>query len=258
MLGIRSVVAVAVLALVAGTVGCSAAYTTPGRGADLRAVGVSEEMRRQGTDFSVQRALEKRPLASFPAAVAVARVQAPGYRSMTASGYGTGRYSVVTTRDVESDAQVERLNRLPMVNGIAPLNQLLLDPRLETDLQLRQAAAQLHADMLLIYTLDTVFTDEDKLKPLSVVTLGLSPNRQVRLRTTASAVLMDTRNGYVYGVAEATESANKMTNAWQTDTAADEARRATEKKAFEKLVGEVEKTWGGVVKQYATKVGVRK
>jgi hypothetical protein len=58
--------------------------------------------------------------------------------------------------------------------------------------------------VLLVYTLDTTFVVEDKAAPLSVVSLGLFPNHLARVVCTASAVLMDTRNGYVYGVAEGT------------------------------------------------------
>lgn len=115
-------------------------------------------------------------------------------------------------------------------------------------MELRKAAALLHADMLLIYTLDTTFSVEDKAAPLTFVTLGLSPNQQARLLCTASAVLMDTRNGYIYGVSEATERQSQLTNAWTSTTAVDEARRRTESAAFEKLVGQMEQTWTGVVK----------
>ena len=114
------------------------------------------------------------------------------------------------------------------------------------------AAAQLQAEMLLIYTLDTQFKTEDKAAPLSVITLGLSPNQQVRVTSTASAVLMDTRNGYIYGLAEATDQQNQMSNAWQNQVAIDETRRATETAAFGKLVGELEKTWQGVLARYGS------
>ena len=105
--------------------------------------------------------------------------------------------------------------------------------------------------MLLVYTIDTQFTTEDKAIPLSVISLGLSPNEQVRVTTTASAVLMDTRDGYIYALAEGTEHQDHMTNAWQNDVAIDETRRATESAAFDKLVDELAKTWPGVVARYA-------
>src|SRR5436305_315132 len=88
------------------TTGC-AHYSTPGRAADLRAVGVNAAIRANGTDSGIEQQLNKRPLASLPTGIAIARLQAPGYRSATANGFGSGRYSVVTTRDVEPDSAVE-------------------------------------------------------------------------------------------------------------------------------------------------------
>jgi hypothetical protein len=232
--------------------GCSS-YATPGRAADLRLLGVTPETRRAQTDSSIQSALDKKPLAAFPTAIAVARVQAPNYRSLTAEGYGTGRYSVVTTRDIETDDAVERLNKLPMTLGTAPLSRLLLTPHLQSDLELRNAAARLHADVLLIYTLDTTFTTDDHAIPLTLVSLGIAPTKRVRVTTTASAVLMDTRNGYVYGVAESTARDSAGTSAWQSETTADQTRRDTEREAFTRLVGQVEQTWRNVLTQYVPK-----
>jgi hypothetical protein len=254
----RSTTVAATLALLAaGAAGC-AAYTAPGGGADMAVMGVEPQLvadRAAQTDYAMQEKFDRKPLAKFPTAVAVARVQASGYRSRTAGSHGGGAYSVVTTRDVETDAQVERLAKLPMINGIAPINRILLPPTLKSDLELREAAATLQADVLVIYTLDTNFYVRDMAKPLSVVSLGLSPNQQARVTTTASAVVMDTRNGYVYGLAEASDSYNRLASAWTNDDAVDAARLKTEAAAFEKLVGELEKTWTTVVARYAKPAG---
>jgi hypothetical protein len=231
--------------------GCSSSYATPGRGADLKAFGVRADA---NTDGSIVQALGKRPLAQLPTGIAVVRVQSPGYRSDTAEGWGDGRYSIVTTRDVEKPGQIERLAKLPMVSGIAPINRLLLPRELKSDLELRQAGASLHADMLLVYTLDTTFQVEDKAAPLTLVTLGLSPNQNTRVVCTASAVLMDTRNGYIYGVAEATDEGGQLASAWTSAAALDDTRRRTESSAFEKLVAELEKSWMAVIQQ-ASPVG---
>jgi hypothetical protein len=243
-----SVALLAFAALTPLTAGGCASYVTPGRGAKMEAFGVRKD---DQTDGAVVQSLGKRPLASFPAGVAVARVQAPGYRSETADSWGRGRYSIVTTRDVEGDATSERLAKLPLVAGVVPISRLLLPEQLNSDLELRQAAAQLHADVLLVYTLDTTFRVEDSLAPLTVVTLGLSPNQHARVVCTASAVLMDTRNGFVYGAAEATQQGSQLASAWTSAAAVDDARRRTETQAFDKLVGEVEKTWVGVIRTYA-------
>jgi len=230
--------------------GCSA-YTAPPPGADFKAVGLTAQQRDSMTDDNISTALAKKPLAVFPTGVAVARIEGPGYRTDTADSYGKGKYSIVFVRDVEKPEQFKRLSNLPMISGIAPLNPLLVPSNLQDERDLRHAAAQLHADMLLVYTLDTKFVNTDMAGILTVVTLGASPNQHISVVTTASAVLVDTRNGYLYGAAEATEKRDGLSNAWFSEAAIDGSRRDTETAAFEKLVGELETTWTGVVKQYA-------
>jgi hypothetical protein len=230
--------------------GC-ASYTVPGRAANLEAFGLTADAKSALTDSTIQSSLSRKPLASFPAAIAVARVQAPRYRSYTANSYGDGAYSIVTTRDIEEPAQMERLSKLHLVNGVAPIGRLILPTQLKSDMELRQAAAQLHADMLLIYTLDTTFQSDEVAAPLTIITLGLAPNHKLRVVSTASALLMDTRNGYLYGVAEFTDVRKNLSSAWTSDSAVDETRRDAERAAFTGLVGELEKTWASVVRQYA-------
>jgi hypothetical protein len=240
---------VATVALMAALTGC-ASYDVPGRGAQFSRLGVTEEQLKQNTDAPVADRLERKPLARFPTALAIARVQEPGYQSQTSHSYGRGAYSVVTTRDIETEAHLDRLAKLPMVTGVAPMNRLLLPSDLKSDLDLRQAAAALHADLLLIYTIDTAFVVRDHMTPLTVVSLGLFPTQNAEVVTTASAVLMDTRNGYVYGLAEATSRKDQVAAAWTSEDAVDQVRLKTEAQAFEQLIGEFEKTWGRVLKTY--------
>jgi hypothetical protein len=227
--------------------GCSS-YVPPGAAADFKAMGLTRE---QLTDSAISDTLARVPLASFPCGIAAVRIQAPGYHSDTAQSWGTGKYSVVTTRDIEKDEQFDRLAKLPLVAGIAPINRLLLPEQLNSDMELRKAAAALHADMLLIYTIDTTFRTNDAAVPLTVLTLGLLPNQVIHVISTASAVLVDTRNGYLYSYAEATEKTNQLTSGWTSEPAADTARRRAEEKAFDKLTHELEGGWGRVVKTFA-------
>lgn len=243
----RSAIFCAGVVILSSALGC-ASYVTPGRGADLVRNGKASDVIL--ADDGIEQALSKKPLATLPTGIAVARLQAPGYRSETAVSYGTGRYSVVTTRDAEPDAVIERLAKLPDVRGIAPISRVMLPEQLESDRELRRAAAQLHADMLLIYTLDTTFTKNDLAEPLTLISLGVSPNQKATIVTTASAVLMDTRNGYVYGTCEATSRSTKMMGAWGSGAAIDESRLKNERSAFEKLEGEIEKMWVGVDQEY--------
>ena len=129
------------------------------------------------------------------------------------------------------------------------LNRLLLPAEFHSDLERATPPAALHADMLLIYTLDTTFEVEDVVAPLTVVTLGLSPNQVAHVSCTASAVIMDTRNGYVYGIAEATDRQQQLASAWTSQAAVDQTRRHVESTAFKPLGDNLRRTWAGVVQQ---------
>jgi hypothetical protein len=231
--------------------GCAMSYRTPGPGADFRSLGVTDDDVEQGTDYAIGRRLERKPLAAFPTHIAIVRVQGGGYASHSSRSYGRGNYSVVTTRDVESDAAFERLAALPSIRGLAPLNRLVISEYLNDEEDLRQAAASVQADMLLIYTFDTVFDVEEKIAPLSVFTLGLFPDDEARVTSTVSAALLDTRNGYVYGLAEATSHQTQLANNWTSEAAVDQSRRRAEQEAFDKLVENLATMWERVVREYA-------
>lgn len=221
--------------------GCSA-YTTPGGGISLFEVA--------SNDVEIQERFERKPAARFPAHLAVARIQRSGYRSHTVDSYGAGRYSVVTTRDIETSEDFERIQKMPQVAAVAPISRLLLPEKLRSEKDLRTAAASLRADMLLLYSFDTHFeTSESVIAPLRVIHLGLLPDQTARIVTTASALLLDVRTGFIYGSAEATEKEQHITSAWTKADVADTARLSTERKAFTSLLAELENTWAGVLKQ---------
>jgi len=232
--------------------GCSSSTVSlrASRAADLSHFGLSEEELRANTDWSVQQALERKPTAQFPVVVATVRVQAPGYSSWHSRTRGGGAYSVVTDRDIEEDDDLKAIANLPRIDGVAPLSGLLIPQMLNDDRELRTAAARVHADMLLIYTIDTEFTTDDGMRPLTVFTLGLAPTKSVRVGTTASALLMDTRSGYIFSVAEATEEEEQLANAWTSQDAIKQVSRRTERAAFEELVDRFIEEWPRVLAEY--------
>jgi len=227
------------LSIMASLAGCST-YVTPGGPAKLETI----------SNPDIREAFQAKPQANFPASIVLARVQSPGYRSYAAQGYGTGRYSVITMRDFEEDADYQHVQSLPNVSGAIVLNRLLLPERLEDDVSLRSAAAKLHADMLLIYTVDTEFRDRNKSTPLTAFTLGIAKTKDLLVSSTASAILVDVRTGFVYGALDSTEKATATASAWTTTDAVEASRKKTEKAAFEKLIGEFEPFWKNVVARY--------
>ncbi|WP_444942054.1 hypothetical protein ACJJI3_07725 [Microbulbifer sp. ZKSA004] len=221
--------------------GC-ASYTTPGGSVHLSKLA--------GAD--INELMSKEPATPFPANISIARVQAPGYQSYRLNSFGTGRYSVVTTREVETEGDFLRLSQLPAVSNVAPLNKILLPTNLDSVRSLREASARLKADILLVYTFDTSFhAGEQKFAPLNVISLGFLKNKEVTVTTTVSAAFFDVRTEYLFGISEATATDRKSASVWSTSDAVDDLRVATEKAAFQDLLPEIEKTWAGILAQYA-------
>ena len=234
--------ALCVLTLFAGC----AHYRTPGGGVSIPGI----------TTPSVAEALARKPAASFPARIAVVRVQASGYVSPTNRGYGNGAFSVVTTRDIETDADLTRLAAMPEVSGVGTLNRILLPSALTSAEDLRVAAAQLQADVLLLYTVDTSFrTDTTQIGPLQLVSLGFFPNKKAHVTSTCATAFLDTRTGYVYGVSESTATEEQRSDVWNKEEAIEKARARAERGAFTAALGDIEKLWASIVAQQTAGAG---
>ena len=234
--------AAAVIAVMGLTAGC-ASYTTPGGSVKLSELA----------DADINQLMSRQPAAQFPAYVLLVRVQAPKYQAQGVEGFGSGRYSVVTTRDVESEQDIKRMSEWPKVVQLEPLNRLLLSPPLNSIKDLRTAAAQVRADILLVYSLDTTFQiGPQKYPPLTAISLGFLPDHEASVTTTASAVFFDVRTEFVYGFAEASAREAEKASAWSSKEVVDRLRKKTERDAFQRLVGELEKTWNTVLERFTT------
>ena len=199
------------------------------------------------TSPDIAEVMARKPAATWPAKLIAVRVQGPGYQSYTNRGYGQGRFSVVTTRDIETEAEFTRLGAMPKVAGFGLLNRLVLPAKLDSADDLRMGAAQLQADIVVMYTLDTSFrTETSQIGPLQLVGLGFFPTKKARVTSTCSVALIDTRTGYIYGVAEWSAEEDQRSGVWNQRDAIDKARMRAERGAFVGVVGEVEKLWAGI------------
>jgi hypothetical protein len=68
----------------------------------------------------------------------------------------------------------------------------------------------------------------------------------VFVHVAASAILVDTRTGFIYAAIEANEKRQVTSNAWESRETADRARQNAEKAAFKSLIGEFEKNWPAI------------
>lgn len=237
---VRLFLSALIVCILLGLSGC-ASYTTPGGPVDLTGI--------QSAD--IRELMSREAAATFPASVSFARVQSPRYESLTSETYGNGQYVVVTSRELMSDARIEEIRRWDAVRSVSPLSRLLIPSSLNSIDDLRTASASLKSDVLIVFTLDTSFrVDGKSIGPLSVISLGLMRDRETVVSTTASAVFVDVRTGFVYGVAEATVSKAQITNAWDSINAADQGRLQTEREAFDGLFQELKRTWSSIVSEH--------
>jgi hypothetical protein len=223
--------------------GC-ATYQTPGAG-----VNVGDLSR---TDADIAEVMKREPAALFPARLAIARIETTGYVTTHAQCYGSGRYCVATTHELETDQDLQRIEQLPMVAGIATVNRMLVPEKLDSVKDLRLGAASLKADFVLVYSIDTRFNVESTdIGPLALISLGFLPNKKAHVTATASAALFDVRTGFVYGVAESSATEQQRATVWSSDAAIDSSRLQAETEAFHGMLDQFVILWQGVVKQYA-------
>ena len=241
----RKLVGTALLVIFAS--GC-ASYTTPGAGVNVGDLSAADE--------DIAEIMSREAASPFPARISLARLQAAGYYSASNSCDGKGRYCIVTTRDIETDADFAELESLPMVAGLAPLNRILVPERLESIRELRVAAAKLKTDILLVYSFDTRFNVESTdIGPLQLVALGFFRNKKAHVTTTASAALFDVRTGFVYGVAESSAVAQQKASVWSSEEAIDKARLKTETDSFQGLLDEVRTLWTNILETHVATTG---
>jgi hypothetical protein len=220
-----------------------ASYVVPGGPVQLESINRAD----------IAEIAARKPVAAFPAHLAVVRVQASTYRSYTSNAFGTGAFVVLPTQELLSEQHLADIGRWPGVAATGPIGRMLLPARLESIDDLRLAAAKLQADIVMIYTIDTTFRVQGRsYGPLGVISLGIAPDRDAHVTSTASVVFTDVKSGYTYGVAESTAKASGLTNAWGSRETIDRKRIATEQEAFSQLLLEAEKTWKGIVAKSPT------
>ena len=161
-------------------------------------------------DRAVYQAANIEPLLRFPARLGLARVQ-------------NGELTAIPPR--EADAWLAQAQAHADLGTYVPISPLITELAAQTRYQsnpagtvaksiadkVRLGAARQHVDAVLIYTAGA--TRDDKSSPLSLLDLTivgayLVPSRSVKGEAQASALLIDVRNGYPYGTANAAANAS--------------------------------------------------
>jgi hypothetical protein len=233
-----------ILAACLGLLSACASYTTPGSGVSIASIAEN--------DSDIRDAFTREAAMTLPARLAIARIASSHYQSRTNKGYGSGAFSVLTVRDIEGEDAIEKLAAMPSIAGIAPLSRLLLPASLQSTRDLGQSAAQLKADAVLIYSIDTGFrTESTQIGPLQTVALGMLATKKSIVTATCAFAIIDVRTGFIYGTGETSATEANQSNLWGSADAADKARQRAETAAFDKSVDEVGKLWTSIVREHA-------
>jgi hypothetical protein len=211
--------------------GCTSYVNSPAVARSLK------EKRAAFSDPLIARAGNARPAMHFPATIAIATADHDVRDHLRAlSAHGT----------------LDRLDSLPHLARTVVISPLLVgdtdrEHNITADLRMREAAAKLHADAVLILANESQLTDGRIIAPLTELSLGLLPNKRYELITTSLAALVDTRTGYVYGTDEKSRARSGITMAWGSDDVIHRARKKVEREAMEKLFAGFPAFWRGVV-----------
>ena len=196
------------------------------------------EKRAAFSDPIIARAYNARPGIRFPATIAIATTD------------GSAREHI---RALSATDKLDSLQSLPGIARTVTLSSLLVSNETrekKPDLALREAAARVQADAVLIVATETSATDGKIVAALSDLTLGLFPNKRYEIICTALAALVDTRTGYLYGALEKSHAGSGLTMAWGSDDVIARARSKAERRAVEKLFAEFPAFWRAVEQKH--------
>ncbi len=188
-------------------------------------------------DAAVREAADVEPILQFPANIGIARI-ANGRLSRIPAAEGellfdalgeAGRYGTF----VPVDPATAALAKQSITEGWQH------DGTMAT---IRIGAARQHLDAVLVYEVGArggSWTSGLGFADLTIIGGAILPTRSLEAQAIASATLIDVRNGYRYGSADAQESAEALTPSWGSDREKEKLRDAVALAAVDALVPEV-------------------
>ncbi|CAN5700970.1 hypothetical protein BH11PLA1_BH11PLA1_08470 [soil metagenome] len=182
------------------------------------------------------------------------RTRLPAVIALACVGYDWNNAFQVKPFGPAGDAvSLNELKRLPQVRDVVMLDPLAAgDSKSINDV--RRAAAELGADVLVLVSVDPVHKPESAFPGVALVTLGMVPDRNVQVDLTAAALMIDVATGTRLGVARATADASRVSNAWGANGAGIDAETDAARDAYRQLVGEMKAVWCTALRDLAQPV----
>lgn len=159
------------------------------------------------------------PRLEFPARIGLARIQSGTLTSIPADEVAAWQslaedLGAAYGEFVPVSPLVAAMVAEPLVEGVSPAKRVVDE--------VRRGSARQHLDYVLIYEINHMSDKTSntlRVTDLSILGLYVMPSRKVKVDATASAILIDVRNGYPYGTATAfAEEARSVTVAGARST----------------------------------------
>lgn len=180
-----------------------------------------------------------KPTVSFPARVAVARVEKARYG---------GAVKLFDGQSLERPEHVAIVSRLPGVRGMVSLNNVSLKSGDMSYESLRSDAQNVGADLLAVYRFTTNEETVDHSTLLTTASLGILPTQGHQVVSNVSLILQDAQTGYTYGVLEKQAAQKRSATGWGLHTAVQKAREKTRQEAFDALMQDLPAFWSQVAR----------
>ncbi len=201
----------------------------------------------------IRQAAAVEPLLKFPARIGLARIENGAMTAIPVGEFDVWFTLVQAHGDMGTFVPVD-----PFVAEYTAQTVISEDRRRSasraTDAvnRIRLGAARQHIDAVLIYEVGAKATKENTalaLADLTVLGGAFLPTRAIDAEGRGRALLMDVRNGYPYGTAQATAALSRKTGSWGSDEETDALREAATLKVTRELAREVEAMMGQLVMQ---------
>jgi len=211
-----------------------ASYNAPMR-ATTASYKAGETVYRSDADM-IREAASVEPLLEFPARFGLARIE-------------NGRLTPIPTD--EAEMWLRFAERHEGYGSFTPINPIVAEYAASTitgnaphdvTMKIRLGAARQHMDAVLIYEVATRSRSDNTgiaFADLTILGGAILPTRDVKAGGVATALLLDVRNGYPYGTADAQSDLNELSPSWGSDARRNDLTEAARRRAVANLVPEI-------------------
>ena len=204
-----------------------------------------------GVDADITRIAAVEPELAFPARIGIAYLDGGRIAAIPPSHQPS--WAPLSERIAGRFGEVVPISPLiaAMVGEGAPIGR---PDASQTIANIRRGAARQHVDYVLVYEVqDTANTSGNALKAAdwSILGLFMLPSREVEVQASASALLLDVRNGYPYGTASGLATKDGLATSYGANDKRRKLRGRATDAAVEALALDVDTMWTQLIETVA-------